>query len=173
VRSRKSHFLFRGLRRASYKPGADVCGLGANCGGEAGELRGTESHFDPLSTRGNTRTAFAGNQIPANRINPIAQSLINLYPLPSTGGLVNNYTYQPVKTQNNDTFDARVDYRFSDSNTAFARYSFNSTNTVIPKGCPVAPNGLDPVCDRDAPGQRRSGRKAPSSTMFTCLARVW
>ncbi len=120
-----------------------------------GNFAGLGRIFDPLTTTGVTRTAFPGNQIPANRINPIAQNLINLYPLPTAGGLVNNYTYQPVKTQNNDTFDARADYRFSDSNTAFARYSFNNTNTLIPKGCPAAPNGLDPVCD-----QGRSGTAA-------------
>ena len=120
-----------------------------------GNFAGLNPIFDPLTTNGTTRTAFAGNRIPSNRINPISQSLINLYPLPITSGLVNNYTYQPVKTQNNDTFDARMDYRFSDSNTAFARYSFNNTNTVIPKGCPTAPSGIDPVCD-----QGRSGTAA-------------
>jgi outer membrane receptor protein involved in Fe transport len=120
-----------------------------------GNFAGFNPIFDPLTTSGTTRTPFAGNQIPANRINPIAQNLINLYPLPLTSGLVNNYTYQPLKTQDNDTFDAKVDYRFSDSNTAFARYSFNNTNTIIPKGCPAAPNGIDPVCD-----QGRSGTAA-------------
>jgi hypothetical protein len=120
-----------------------------------GNFAGFNPIFDPLTTSGTTRTPFAANQIPANRINPIAQNLINLYPLPLTSGLVNNYTYQPLKTQDNDTFDAKVDYRFSDSNTAFARYSFNNTNTIIPKGCPAAPNGIDPVCD-----QGRSGTAA-------------
>lgn len=120
-----------------------------------GNFSGLNPIFDPLTTNGNTRTAFANNQIPTSRINAISQNLINLYPLPLTDGLVNNYTYQPLKTQDNDTFDAKVDYRFSESNTAFARYSFNNTNTVIPKGCPAAPNGLDPVCD-----QGRSGTAA-------------
>jgi outer membrane receptor protein involved in Fe transport len=120
-----------------------------------GNFAGLNPIFDPLTTNGSSRTAFAGNQIPANRINPISQSLINLYPLPLRSGLVNNYTYQPVKTQNNDTFDAKVDYKFSEANTAFARYSFNNTNTLIPKGCPAAPSGIDPVCD-----QGRSGTAA-------------
>ncbi len=120
-----------------------------------GNFAGLNPIFDPLTTIGNTRTAFSGNQIPASRINSISQNLINLYPLPLISGLVNNYTYQPLKTQDNDTFDAKVDYRFSESNTAFARYSFNNTDTVIPKGCPAAPNGIDPVCD-----QGRSGTAA-------------
>lgn len=124
-----------------------------------GNFAGINRIFDPFTTAanpanpaGSIRTEFPGGQIPASRINPIAQRIINLYPLPLTNGLVNNYTYQPLKTQNNDTFDTRVDYRFSDSNTAFARYSFNNTNTVIPAGCPVSSSGIDPDCDEGRSG---------------------
>ncbi len=124
-----------------------------------GNFSGLNPIFNPFTTTTNpanpstsTRTAYAGNQIPVSQINPIAQSIINLYPLPQRSGLANNYTYQPLKTQNNDTFDARVDYRFSDANTAFARYSFNNTNTVIPAGCPPAPNGINPDCDEGRSG---------------------
>jgi outer membrane receptor protein involved in Fe transport len=124
-----------------------------------GNFSGLNRIFDPFTTTtnpanpsGSVRTEFPGGQIPASRIDPIAQSILNLYPLPQTGGLVNNYTYQPLKTQNNDTFDARVDYKFSDANTAFARYSFNNTNTVIPAGCPPAPSGINPDCDEGRSG---------------------
>ena len=124
-----------------------------------GNFSGLNPIFNPFTTTTNpanpstsTRTAYAGNQIPASQINPIAQSIINLYPVPQRSGLANNYTYQPLKTQNNDTFDARVDYRFSDANTAFARYSFNNTNTVIPAGCPPAPSGINPDCDEGRSG---------------------
>src|SRR5215472_1648211 len=74
-----------------------------------GNFAGINAIFDPLSTTSqSTRTRFPNDQIPVSRINPIASNLINLYPLPSTGALVNNYTYQPLKQQNNDTLDARV-----------------------------------------------------------------
>ncbi|HZQ50549.1 MAG TPA: TonB-dependent receptor [Bryobacteraceae bacterium] len=116
-----------------------------------GNFAGLNRIFDPF-TMGTNRTEFAGDQIPASRINPIAQNIINLYPAPQRSGLANNYTYQPLKTQNNDTLDGRVDYRFSDANTAFARYSFNNTNTVIPAGCPPAPNGINPDCDEGRSG---------------------
>ena len=124
-----------------------------------GNFAGLNRIFDPFTTTtnpanpsGSIRAEFPGDQIPASRINPIAQNIINLYPLPQTSGLANNYTYQPLKTQNNDTLDGRVDYRFSDANTAFARYSFNNTNTVIPAGCPPAPNGTNPDCDEGRSG---------------------
>lgn len=135
-----------------------------------GNFSGINAIFDPLSTTSqSTRTRFPGDQIPASRINPIAQTIINMYPLPQTGGLVNNYTYQPLKTQNNDTADGRVDYRFSDANTFFARYSFNNTNTVIPAGCPVAPNGLNPDCDEGRSGtahQRAQGAQLNDAHVF-------
>ena len=117
-----------------------------------GNFSGLNRIFDPFTTNGSIRTEFPGGQIPVSRINPIAQSIANLYPLPTSSGLVNNYTYQPLKTQNNDTFDARVDYKFSDANTAFARYSFNNTDTVIPAGCPPAPSGINPDCDEGRSG---------------------
>ena len=140
-----------------------------------GNFSGLNPIFDPFSTTaGSTvRTRFPGDQIPANRINPIALSILNLYPLPQTGGLVNNYRYQPLKTQNNDTFDARVDYKFSDSNTAFARYSFNNTNTVIPTGCPVASNGINPDCDEGRSGTAAQRAQSAQLNDVHVLDQAW
>jgi hypothetical protein len=141
-----------------------------------GNFAGINPIFDPLTTATNPanpaqsiRTEFPGNQIPASQINPIAQNIINLYPVPQTAGFVNNYTYQPLKTQANDTLDGRVDYRFSDSNTAFARYSFNNTNTVLPAGCPVASDGINPDCDEGRSGtahQRAQGAQLNDAHAF-------
>jgi len=141
-----------------------------------GNFSGLNAIFDPLSTTTNPanpsqsiRTRFPGDQIPASRINQIAQNIINLYPLPQTSGLVSNYRYQPLKTQNNDTLDGRVDYRFSDADTAFARYSFNNTNTVLPTGCPPAPSGIDPDCDEGRSGtarQRAQGAQLNEAHVF-------
>ncbi len=121
-----------------------------------GNFAGLNAVFDPLSTATangvSSRTRFPNDQIPLSRMDPVAVKLINLYPLPIKSGLANNYVYQPNKTQNNDTMDARGDYRMSDSNTLFARYSLNNTNTVIPPGCPPAANGISPVCDTGRSG---------------------
>lgn len=124
-----------------------------------GNFAGLFPIFDPLSTAPNPanpsqsiRSRFTNDQIPASRMDPVAVKYINLYPLPLTNSLANNYTYQPMKTQNNDTMDARGDYRFSDADMVFARYSLNNTNTVIPPGCPLAANGMSPVCDTGRSG---------------------
>ncbi len=132
-----------------------------------GDFSGLNPIFDPLSTRSDpsrpgvsVRDRFPGDVIPANRMDPVSLALVNLYPLPLTTGLVNNFTYNPLKTQDNDTFDVRVDHRFSDDNSFFSRYSFNNTNTLIPKGCPTAPSGIDPVCDTGRSGTAKQRAQA-------------
>src|SRR5262249_18385591 len=46
--------------------------------------------YDP-ATGGSTRTPFLGNTIPQNRIDPVALSLLQRYPLPTSAGTANNY----------------------------------------------------------------------------------
>ena len=53
----------------------------------------------------------------------MAAQLINLYPLPNGSGIANNYTGNNLREQDHQTMDARIDHRFNDNNTVFARYS--------------------------------------------------
>jgi len=98
--------------------------------------------FDPTT---GPRAAFAGNVIPAGRIDPIAARLVALYPLPNLPGLANNYASTTMRTQNMDTADFRVDHRFDGNNSLFGRYSYNRVNTFTPGACPIV-NGIDPNC---------------------------
>jgi len=74
---------------------------------------------------------------------------LNLFPLPTSTGLTNNYTVAPSYAQNATTADGRVDHRFKNSDLLFARYTYNavSTNigglfpTVTAAGLPVSPGG--------------------------------
>ncbi|MBL8140719.1 MAG: TonB-dependent receptor, partial [Acidobacteria bacterium] len=84
--------------------------------------------YDPTAGR----TPFAGNVIPAGRIDAIAQKFLNLYPLPTSGALVNNYTATRDRTQTANTFDVRVDHRFTNERIMFVRYSDNRVETVAP-----------------------------------------
>lgn len=115
--------------------------------------------FDPLSTHPDpahpgryVRDHFPGDQIPFSQMDSVGIKLLDLYPEPQTSGLVNNYTLNPIKSQNNDTMDVRVDNRFSDNDTFFARYSFNNTNTVIPGAFPLSASGINPVGDTGRSG---------------------
>ena len=97
--------------------------------------------YNPATTAasgsGFTRTAFSGNTIPSSMINPVAQNLIDLYPLPNLPGTVNNYQYSPVRSVNEDEFDARVDHRFSNADNGFLRYSHASDLIYQPGPLPA------------------------------------
>ncbi|MGH9614542.1 MAG: TonB-dependent receptor [Bryobacteraceae bacterium] len=59
--------------------------------------------YDPT-----TRQPFPGNVIPADRLNPIAQKLLNFFPAPNQPGFVNNYDFQASVPQNTDNIGLRV-----------------------------------------------------------------
>ncbi len=92
--------------------------------------------FDPATNRvegGRTvRTQFAGNKIPANRLDPVALKILEFYPLPNqapanaTGA--NNFSanYQQLLTRNN--FTAKVDHNFTERDKINVRYLYNSDN---------------------------------------------
>src|SRR6185295_11965464 len=82
--------------------------------------------FDPATTRqlqagqvdpvtgivatraGFVRDAFAGNTLPAGRINADGLKLLNLYPAPKQPGLNNNYVVNRTNTDDTHAFDIRV-----------------------------------------------------------------
>jgi hypothetical protein len=87
--------------------------------------------YDPFTTvaaaNGRfSRQPFAGNRIPANRIDPIAKNTLKYYPQPNTAGTAdgqNNYSRTRQDTQDLYQPLARVDHNFSENHRMFARYS--------------------------------------------------
>lgn len=77
-----------------------------------------------------SRPLFAGNIIPQNRINPAARAILARLPLPNLPGNINNYEVNGTLNQNRNSFDIKVDHRFSESTTAFGRYSFFQAATT-------------------------------------------
>jgi hypothetical protein len=85
--------------------------------------------FDPatalLQANGSyLRTAFPGNVIPSNRIDPLAKNLLSLFPSPNTAGLVNNYLLSFKDKVFDNGYVVRLDHRFSEKHQIFGRYSF-------------------------------------------------
>ena len=88
---------------------------------------------NPAGTQlGFVREPFAGNIIPAGRLDPNAIELLNLYPVPSSSGLFNNFASNPALANNVDQFDVRVDHTFSQTDNIFGRLSFVDNPTFIP-----------------------------------------
>ena len=83
------------------------------------------------------------NVLNPTAINPLAQKLLNLYPLPNRtntagNGLLNsNYTTPIDNTDNTVQWDARVDYNLSAHDQAFVRNSYNHEYEFYPS--PLGP----------------------------------
>jgi hypothetical protein len=96
--------------------------------------------YDPLTTCGTdpskpcpagvatgTRQPFAGNQIPANRLNPTSLKYLSLYPLPNAPGNaqgVGNWVGNGTGGGNNNETVVHIDQNVSDKQHITARYSY-------------------------------------------------
>jgi Carboxypeptidase regulatory-like domain/TonB dependent receptor-like, beta-barrel len=78
------------------------------------------------------RDPFPGNIIPADRIDPNAVNLLNLFPLPTNGNVFSNNTTDPVIDDRIDQFDVRVDHNFSDKDQMFGAVSYSNEPTFKP-----------------------------------------
>ena len=98
----------------------------------AGDLRVSSTPiYDPFTgnANGSGRTPFANNMIPANRIDPTAQKLLALLPLPNLrdpDGSVpetNNYFLQAPFVLNRWTVDSKVNWNATAKLNVFGRFS--------------------------------------------------
>lgn len=86
--------------------------------------------YDPATTRTENgrvvRTAFEGNIIPPNRLDPVAQKLIGYWPLPNRATTnvagAQNFVANSAARRNRDNVVAKVDHTFSDSNRFYYRH---------------------------------------------------
>ena len=90
---------------------------------------------DPLSGQAcNVNTGgpgcFPGNRIPANRISPIGQQMLGLFPLPNatdpSGSRQYNYTYQNELEKPRNDQVARVDLNINRDTTFYTRVQFGN-----------------------------------------------
>ncbi|MGH9377606.1 MAG: carboxypeptidase regulatory-like domain-containing protein [Terriglobia bacterium] len=72
------------------------------------------------------------NALPTGRLGANAIKLLQLYPLPNGPGVLDNLTDAPVESNNQDSFDARVDHNFSDHDTMFGSYSYSTASLFYP-----------------------------------------
>ncbi len=91
--------------------------------------------FDPATTRANPsggflRSPFAGNVIPAGRIDPVARNVSRLFPAPTDPNTplgVINYTRTDGNRVPKDSYSFRGDHNITNTNRIFARYSYDDT----------------------------------------------
>jgi hypothetical protein len=85
-----------------------------------------------------TGLPFPGNQIPANRISPIAAAILGnttLYPLPNrnVSGVTGNFVGERLTTIRAHQADVRVDWSASASDKIFGRFSFAEYESRVDK----------------------------------------
>lgn len=83
--------------------------------------------YDPASTDANgNRTAFQGNVIPANRIDPLMKHIASIFPLPNftpTAGTLQNYAAIDVNNDTRDTWNVKSDINLTQTDVLTLRYS--------------------------------------------------
>ena len=75
------------------------------------------------------RAAFENNRIPLGMINPIALKILNLYPLPNTGGtglggLTNNYTRTESRTVDRENYDIKLNFNRNTAHQIWGKFSY-------------------------------------------------
>lgn len=88
--------------------------------------------YDPLTgdASGNGRTAFPGNVIPANRLNPIATKMLSFLPAPTndvSNGQSNFFSVAQIEDRAM-MYTGKLDHRFSDSVSLSGFYLYNKTD---------------------------------------------
>ncbi|HEX8494742.1 MAG TPA: TonB-dependent receptor [Pyrinomonadaceae bacterium] len=95
-----------------------------------------------------TGLPFAGNQVPGNRISPVAQAFFNAYPLPTANVLnvndsgTRNFFGQRSVVERIDNFDIKIDHRLSSNNSLSGRYSRQNNKTIRGSFFDVVPAGF-------------------------------
>ena len=105
----------------------------------SGDFTGESVIYDPLTYNAatNTRQVFAGNVIPANRINQVSKNFFPFIPRvsgPTVQGA--NLTGTPVQAINDDQETVRVDYQISPKHSLFGRQTWENA--------PLTPAALVP-----------------------------
>ena len=110
--------------------------------------------LDPAAPTGTTRylrMPFPNNIIPAQYINATGLNILKNYPLPNQAGQgassINNFFSNATTASTQNTVHLRVDHRFNDKQSIFARFDWFQRNNIYPD--PYG-NGLSPE-----PGRQR------------------
>jgi hypothetical protein len=109
--------------------------------------------YDPATTTSTSapasRSPFPGNTIPIERMDPVARTLLDRYPLPTNAGTANNFQRSGNETVDQNQADVRIDHRFgSERDHVFGRLShFNERSmpvTPLPDGSGTTSGTLGP-----------------------------
>jgi len=153
---------YQGTRIRESQTFISTVPTGAERSGDFSDLLGTDGQgnptgqiYDPLTTdTNNNRTAFPGNIIPpcvgstrrsatgGSCLDPAALNVMNLFPQPNIpgAGTANNFLYNPLASNNQDSFDIRVDHHLK-SDTISGTFSYGTVSSLHPDPFPGQAGG--------------------------------
>nr|MBA2305980.1 TonB-dependent receptor [Acidobacteriota bacterium] len=89
----------------------------------------TTTIYDPSTGSITQRTAFPGNVIPQDRINPVARAILARLPEPTGPGATLNYEATGQFVQDRNSGDVKVNHSFGNRTQGFVRYSYFQAET--------------------------------------------
>ena len=111
----------------------------------SGDFSGLTALCDPLTrVAGGACTPFAGNQIPASRLDPVAVALLAQVPLPTSGGTVQNLLSTANEVNPMNQFSLKLDHRFGVSDTLYGRVTSFRVDDTQPFGTTSLSESLVP-----------------------------
>ena len=150
----------RSLTRAFSVPTAAV---------RSGNFAGFPAICDPLTIpAAGVCVPFAGNQIPAGRLDPIAVAFLQQVPLPTSGAAFQNLTSIEASTRELDQFSARIDHRLGDNDQLFGRFSTFDAEDLQPFGTSALQESIVPGFGRSLTTDhaKRHGQRKPRVRQF-------
>lgn len=138
-------FFFASWETTDEVRGTDYRNTIPTAAQRAGDFRGFRNNqgravviYDPATTRPNPngtgfiRDPFPNNQIPANRIHPLAAKLLAMLPQPNLPDLTGNYVVTRDAFRMRHQMDTRVDHGFSRNSKLYVRYSMTNRDDQVP-----------------------------------------
>ena len=151
----------RSLTRTFSVPGDAV---------RAGDFAGLGTICDPLTFPATGACApFAGNRIPAGRIDPIAAELLRHVPAPTSGGQTQNLTAIEEQDRDLNQFSVRVDHQLTATDQLFARFSTFDADETQPFGTSALQEALVPGFGRSLTTRTRNLVASHTHTFGTSI----
>ncbi len=130
------YYAYEGNKWGSPQSGNRTVPTAAQRGGDFSALLAVGNQYqiyDPLTTVAQAdgtfrRDPFPNNIIPAERLDPVSQKVLALFPLPNQPGTAdgrNNYFYGLSAAEDYYVHMARVDHVFSDNHRLFVRVHYD------------------------------------------------
>jgi carboxypeptidase family protein len=116
----------------------------------AGDFSGFSPIYDPTTTAADrSRSAFADNRIPANRLDPIAMAFLSKIPLPNQPGNFQNLITARTETTDVNQFNVRIDHQLTAKDQIFGRLTNYRARALQPYGASQLNESLVPGFGRD------------------------